>query len=160
MKDGLERVLTYLPHMSAYQLLLFLFCYYGYMGVATAVAGNIFYQYRIRCLRHNRTTTLPTFAAHLSSTSKTKSVQTLPAPSSTMQHKLTLSARWPFPILAIHVVRTIGQLKVMSVTWWTWRTRVKSNVVLPIVQLNSVHDLVTRTSKRTTFTLSSDKNHC
>ena len=44
--DGLERVLTYLPHMSAYQMFLFLFCYYGYMGVATAVAGNIFYQYR------------------------------------------------------------------------------------------------------------------
>ena len=45
-KDGLERVLEYFPDMSAYQLFLFLFCYYGYMGVATAVAGNIFYQYK------------------------------------------------------------------------------------------------------------------
>ena len=45
-EDGLERVLEYFPDMSAYQLFLFLFCYYGYMGVATAVAGNIFYQYK------------------------------------------------------------------------------------------------------------------
>ena len=42
---GVEAVLDYFPDMSAYQMLIFLYCYYGYMGVATSVAGNIFYQY-------------------------------------------------------------------------------------------------------------------
>ena len=44
--------------MSGYQMFLFLFCYYGYMGVATAVAGNIFYQYRSRISIKASNTTL------------------------------------------------------------------------------------------------------
>lgn len=45
-QNGLERVLECFPEMSWYHFGLFAYCYYGYMGVATAVAGNIFYQYR------------------------------------------------------------------------------------------------------------------
>jgi len=45
---GVEAVLDYFPDMSAYQMLIFLYCYYGYMGVATSVAGNIFYQYETK----------------------------------------------------------------------------------------------------------------
>ena len=123
MKDGLERVLTYLPHMSAYQMFLFLFCYYGYMGVATAVAGNIFYQYRISVsLKQNRSHDSllnPLFrAAHFKFNVKKpqQSVQILRAVSLTMQHNLSWSTHWPLPTLAIHVVFTTSQLKMMSAT--------------------------------------------
>ena len=44
-KAGVEAVLDYFPDMSGYQFFIFIYCYYGYMGVATSVAGNIFYQY-------------------------------------------------------------------------------------------------------------------